>query len=234
VTKAMQTYEAALDTAGARAVFAVRATGDTDGPIWRMDVALGRESAGLLPAIVTCCEAGGVALGAITRWSVGMGPGSFTGIRVGASLAMGLVAGREARLRGLPSGLLLLGGLDVAAGERLAVLNDGRRGQAIVSRFSYGPDGFARAAEPLPVALADLPALAVDRFVLRADDPMADALPQAVRDRLTLVQTVDAAHLFAPAGFPWADDPADDAATIDPAYVRPAVFVPPAPPPLAV
>ena len=73
--------------------------------------------------------------------AVGLGPGSFTGLRVGIASARALAASRGLSLAGVCTLDALAQGLAEAAGEgrsRLAVL-DARRGEAFAAL--YGPSG---------------------------------------------------------------------------------------------
>lgn len=57
----------------------------------------------LLPAIHTALEANGVALSALRFLVFGDGPGSFTGLRIGASVVSGLAFGVSGRVLGVAS-----------------------------------------------------------------------------------------------------------------------------------
>jgi tRNA threonylcarbamoyladenosine biosynthesis protein TsaB len=116
----------------------------------------------------------------VDRIGVGLGPGSFVGIRIAVSTARGLAAGT-----GLPvSGVCTLDALGLAlrertAGERagLAVL-DARRGEAFAALHAAGGerlwDPFVAKPEELAARLGEL-----------ADPPLA-AGPGAVRFRTEL------------------------------------------------
>lgn len=60
-----------------------------------------RQNATLLPRILAIL--GGRGLGQVTRVAVGIGPGSFTGLRVGMSLAKGLAHGLSVPIVAVPS-----------------------------------------------------------------------------------------------------------------------------------
>ena len=57
----------------------------------------------LLPAIETVLSRAGVSLPAISAFAVSIGPGSFTGLRIGLSTVKGLVYGSEIPVVGIPT-----------------------------------------------------------------------------------------------------------------------------------
>jgi tRNA threonylcarbamoyladenosine biosynthesis protein TsaB len=67
---------------------------------WSAPAGQGRE---LLPRILALLAADGLRIDAITAVAVGLGPGSFTGLRVGMSLAKGLALGVGVPIVGIPS-----------------------------------------------------------------------------------------------------------------------------------
>jgi tRNA threonylcarbamoyladenosine biosynthesis protein TsaB len=88
-------------------------------------------------------EAAAAAVGgweAVDLIAVGLGPGSFTGLRIGVATARGLAAGLGLPARGVGSLDALGRGIGEAGarGERLAVL-DGYRGEVFAAL--YGPGG---------------------------------------------------------------------------------------------
>jgi tRNA threonylcarbamoyladenosine biosynthesis protein TsaB len=56
-----------------------------------------------MPAIVRMLERQGVSVEALTAIGVSLGPGSFTGLRIGMGVAKGLVLAREIPLLGIPT-----------------------------------------------------------------------------------------------------------------------------------
>jgi tRNA threonylcarbamoyladenosine biosynthesis protein TsaB len=116
-----------------------------------------RHSTALLAEVERAAEAAG-GWGGVGLLAVGLGPGSFTGIRIGLATARGLGASTGLPVRGACTldavGLALAGRADVDGGPRLAVL-DARRGEVFVAL--YAADG-ERLWDPLvlaPEALAE-------------------------------------------------------------------------------
>ncbi|MGH2939072.1 MAG: tRNA (adenosine(37)-N6)-threonylcarbamoyltransferase complex dimerization subunit type 1 TsaB [Solirubrobacterales bacterium] len=100
---------------------------------------------GLLAEVERCADAAG-GWEAVDLVAVGLGPGSFTGLRVGIATAKGLTLSLGLQGRGVSTLDALGAGIGAAGatGERLAVL-DGYRGEVFVAL--YDVDG-ARIWEP--------------------------------------------------------------------------------------
>jgi tRNA threonylcarbamoyladenosine biosynthesis protein TsaB len=93
------------------------------------EVALGiqtRHAEGVLPGLELALSLAGVERADVGEVVVGAGPGSFTGVRVAASTAKGLVAALERPLLAFPSLLALAAG--VPAAGPVCALFDARRG----------------------------------------------------------------------------------------------------------
>ncbi|HXG71743.1 MAG TPA: tRNA (adenosine(37)-N6)-threonylcarbamoyltransferase complex dimerization subunit type 1 TsaB [Gemmatimonadaceae bacterium] len=79
----------------------------------------------LMPAVADCMNEAGVKMSAIGRVVCGAGPGSFTGLRVAASIGKGLAVGRGVRMYAVSSLLLTVTGKipALAEGDYTSVLS---------------------------------------------------------------------------------------------------------------
>jgi tRNA threonylcarbamoyladenosine biosynthesis protein TsaB len=165
----------AIDTATDRASVAVR---DAAGRIVeRALVGSRRHAAGLLPLIVEVLAAAGGGLDQVTALAVSDGPGSFTGLRVGATVAKALVQARGLPLWTAPSLMVRARGVARDGSTVLAVSN-ALRGElyAAAYRFEgpsvrevlppsvYRPDDLAARLAPPDVLVGEAPAAAAERL----------------------------------------------------------------------
>ncbi len=168
-------------------------------------------AAQLLPLVAQVLDEAGLTLADVTRIGVGVGPGTFTGLRIGISTARGLAQGSGAELAAVST----LQALAVAASTERRVLPvlDARRGEAFVlvpggpGAQALKPDGLAALVQPGDLAVGD----GALRF--RAELEAAGAEVPADDSGL---HAVDAAALCRLA----AEAPAADRDTLVPDYVR--------------
>jgi len=137
----------------------------------------------LMPAISECLRDGKIEGSAVARIVCGAGPGSFTSLRVAASIAKGLAAGYGVDLFAVSSLLLTVTGAQplVPHGEYLSVL-DAMRGEFFVSRIVIGPDAVAAETEPPSlISAAQLEELELRERTLKVIGPgqQIDAHPHA-------------------------------------------------------
>lgn len=163
----------------------------------------------------------------ITDWSIGVGPGSFTGLRIAAAFAAGLTFRKDGvRIRGVSSAAALAHTL-YEPDRPVLTLYDGRKNEVLACGLRpadgfFREDGFRaviHSAADLAGAAANYPALACldsDRAALEKVCPGWGAV------------TGFAERIFAASLAAW-DRNDFSRLPSDLTYLRPAVFVPPAP-----
>jgi tRNA threonylcarbamoyladenosine biosynthesis protein TsaB len=100
----------------------------------------GREVERLMPALVDALAFAGVEVRELSRVVCGDGPGSFTSLRIAASIAKGIAMGVDAPLLRVSSLALIPAGGDVQPGRYLAAL-DALRGEAYFQRLRVEGSG---------------------------------------------------------------------------------------------
>ncbi len=98
------------------------------------------------PMAARAFEEGGIRPRELTHIGVTLGPGSFTGLRVGLSFAKGLAVGLNLPLQGLGTLEALGHHPDLLGKDRVAVI-DGGRGQIYVQEFSAANQRQPRAVQ---------------------------------------------------------------------------------------
>lgn len=178
----------------------------------------------LLPMVAVVFERAGWQPAQVERWGVGIGPGSFTGVRIAVATAKGIALATGAQLVGVTSLDALAEGLDDRGGAVVVSVLEAGRGEVFVQArrdgaIVLGPshvvladvgaclERIARAASSMVVAGEaasglDLSALAGCRVTLTVREP--HDLPRA-----SVIGRI--AHGRAP----------DDADALEPLYVRP-------------
>lgn len=120
------------------------ALGGPDGPLASFHAARGRRHAETLtPAVAFVCEQAGVAFDEICAIAVDVGPGLFTGLRVGVATAKALAQGLGLGVLAVSSLDILAAGAMAAAGpdeaRSVVVVVDARRGEVFTSRYRFDP-----------------------------------------------------------------------------------------------
>jgi tRNA threonylcarbamoyladenosine biosynthesis protein TsaB len=107
----------------------------------------GREHEALMPAVDRALRDAGVGTGDIARLVCGAGPGSFTSLRIAASIAKGLAVGRGVPLFGVSSLALIVAanGAGTSAGGRYVARLDALRGESYVAAFERRGDQLRQA-----------------------------------------------------------------------------------------
>jgi len=148
----------ALDTAGVDCAAAVYDSG-TGSVLGEVTETIGRGHAELLMAIIDRALAkAGVALQSIDRIAVSIGPGSFTGIRVGVAAARGFALSLGIPAVGVTTlEVMAAAHLEINSGAPVLAAMDAKRGEVYLQSF----DGHGNAVgEPAAALLEDARAIA--------------------------------------------------------------------------
>jgi len=154
----------AVETATDRASLAL-GTSATDA-LERDIVGARRHAAELLPAIETLLADARVTLAAVSGLVVSDGPGSFTGLRVGASVVKALAHARGLPLWTAPSLLVRAAGV-ARAGDTVLAVSNALRGEVYAAAYRFEGETIRELLPPSVYRPDDLVArgLAVSRLV---------------------------------------------------------------------
>jgi tRNA threonylcarbamoyladenosine biosynthesis protein TsaB len=114
-----------------------------------------RHAESLLPRIEHCLAAAGLALRDVDVFAVGIGPGSFTGVRVGVATAKGLALATGKPLRGVVSLAALAASVLPLAHEPealVAPILEAYKGEVFAALYSVGPEQTTLLLPPLHAA----------------------------------------------------------------------------------
>ena len=180
----------------------------------------------LLPMVTALFARTGWTARDVTRWAVGVGPGSFTGIRIAVATAKGIVLATGAELVGVTSLDALAYGL---TGELVVSLLGAGKGELFVQAHR----GEARVLGPVHLRTGDVAArlaeLAGGARVVVAGEATAEVDWAVLGGRVDLVVQPphDLPHASA-VGRIALGRPAEDADALEPVYVRPPDITMPA------
>ncbi len=173
----------------------------------------------LLPMIDAVFERAGWRPSDVARWGVGIGPGSFTGVRIAVATVKGIVFATGAQIVGVTSLDALAHGLE---GEHVAAVVDAGKGESFLQVRRAG----ALLLGPLHVRSADLPSRLAEAVggghVVVAGELSVEPDWAPLGDRLRRVTAAphDLPRASAVGRIALARAP-EDAVALEPSYVRP-------------
>lgn len=184
----------------------------------------GRDASALPAWMLGALKEKGLDFNSIAAWTVGSGPGSFTGMRIATAFVGGLSFGRDSvRKRSMPTACAMAYGLT----GRIIALFDGRKSDLLSFPMTCGqdgsirPDGHGEVLEDAAAAKLSIPADA-SLVALEKDRAAIESFfgaEVASRVRFAAHVRASALALNRPGEF--------DSRLSDLVYIRPAVFVEP-------
>ena len=127
----------------------------------------------------------GLTFADIDRVAVGLGPGGFTGLRIGVATARALAQGAGAQITGVSTLRALAMGAEPAPGQGVLAVVDARRGEVFAAGWRAGEQvlGAVAVTPARAGALAGAGWLAVGDGALRFRDDLQDAGCEVPADR---------------------------------------------------
>jgi tRNA threonylcarbamoyladenosine biosynthesis protein TsaB len=94
----------------------------------------------LMPAVAEVMERAGLDYGDLEAIAVGVGPGTFTGLRIGIATARALASANDLQLRPVSSLAALAAGIEAAAADSPSLLPviDAKRGEVFAAEYARG------------------------------------------------------------------------------------------------
>ena len=177
-----------------------------------------------------------IGLSDVATWTCGMGPGSFTGLRIIASIVLGFAftRKREVKVRGIPSAVALAESVADSIPDKdninnIGVLYDGRRSELLCYELSRDNNVFLpKEKDVFPVINADgvAPLDSMDLLIALEGERAAleKVLPVSYNSRVEYVNTFPVSKLIQadPSIWPW-----DRESLLSPVYLRPPVHTKP-------
>jgi tRNA threonylcarbamoyladenosine biosynthesis protein TsaB len=108
----------------------------------------------LMPAVADALEAASTDISRLDRVVCGAGPGSFTSLRIAASIAKGIAMATDTPLYAVSSLALLVGGTDLPPGRYVAAL-DALRGEFYVALYEVDESRSIAEREPARLIAAE-------------------------------------------------------------------------------
>jgi len=161
-----QAFDIALETSTRKASLAICHAASTSVEFLADDVA---HASDLLPLLTQSLERRGLQREQMRSVHVGLGPGSFTGLRVGCAIALGLAQGFQIPLCGLPS-VAVTAWCNLAPGERGTVVLDARGGALYLATYLRQKEGLVTERPPTRLKIADAQALQLPEGFLLGEE----------------------------------------------------------------
>jgi len=218
-----------LDTASATASLAIVAHGEL---LAQHSQSAASHGAELPAAAAEVVKLAGITLKDLSGVAVGIGPGSFTGLRVGLAYAKGLILALGCALIGIPTfdcvALATFEHTSAAEGSLICPIFDARKGEVYANLYRARADRLDKISQPLVIKLQNLFQHLADGVILVGDSKAKEAslLLSERGTRSTVLNEVElnsrGRYVAALGAERISHGEIDSPATLEPLYVRTA------------
>jgi len=174
----------------------------------------------LLPCLSQLLDSCGQSAEDITAVAVGIGPGSYTGLRVGIATAQGVARAARAELIGIPSGEALAFA-ELSPGEQGDLLIDARGGALYHARFERTTDGVVTLIPPRIVPAESFQELLEEATVVFLDEALKSSDASFGTQRVIVGRAPKACSLLELARPRLEEGCATSLSSVLPLYLRP-------------
>jgi tRNA threonylcarbamoyladenosine biosynthesis protein TsaB len=216
-----------LDTSTQIASLAVVARGRVAG---RVAVPVTSHGAALPGVVDELLSSAGFKIRDLGAIAVGIGPGSFTGLRIGLSYAKGLAMASGCALAGVPGfdamALAAIDTADIPVGRLVAVVVDARKNELYAALYRVVADGLEKLTEDLVVTLEHLASRITEDITFIGDSKAKDAAASVSRKghRAAVFETgtldMRGVSVAAIGAARFARGEMDPVASLEPLYIR--------------
>jgi len=221
-------YSAAIDLSGNEAAFAVACKEFGEIVVNAARPMTGRSSASLTPWVLELIKSKEIQLDDIVEWTVGSGPGSFTGMRLAAALVAGIIFDvKNVKSRCVPTAVALASVLQTSSGDSIAAVFDGRNSEILIFELVNQAGIIVPAGSNDVLSACDADAFFNDRkfnhlVALEKDRAAIEKVLDGFSiEQFSFMEHVPAEKLISAQCAEWDND------LTDLVYIRPAVFTEP-------
>jgi tRNA A37 threonylcarbamoyladenosine modification protein TsaB len=163
-----------------------------------------------------------IGLDEITQWYIGIGPGSFTGLRIASSFVLGIIYNkRNIKVNAIPSAFPVAAKINSMPGDRIAVLFHASGGETLIYGIENN-NGILSSGTEMKFAAKEKLFSELDSFehiVFMNNKFISDVLPERLMNRVNVLENYPAEQLFSDRFiFP-------DYSLEDLIYIRPAAVI---------